>query len=87
MTEAEARDLLRAFNTSDKLEAWIADQPWRMTPDGWTVATELDGWRFRLMQVPGGLRVSASAPGGGRPAVWSVSGAAVWTRTGANDDE
>jgi hypothetical protein len=40
-------------------------------PGGWTVAGELQGWRFRLEVVPGGLRVFASA-GGGEPAVWFV---------------
>ncbi len=40
-------------------------------PGGWTVAGELQGWRFRLEAVPGGVRVVASA-GKGEPAVWFV---------------
>ncbi len=37
----------------------------------WTVRGELQGWRFRLETVPGGVRVVASA-GGGEPAAWVV---------------
>jgi hypothetical protein len=36
------------------------------------VAGELQGWRFRVEVVPGGVRVVASTPGGGEPAVWIV---------------
>jgi hypothetical protein len=35
---------------------------------------ELQGWSFRLDVVAGGLRISASAPGDGNPAVWVVTG-------------
>jgi hypothetical protein len=56
------------------LERWIAEQrPWEATPGGWTVPGELQGWRFRVEAVPGGVRVVASA-NGGEPAVWIVPG-------------
>jgi hypothetical protein len=32
----------------------------------------LQGWQFRLDVIAAGLRISASAPGGGDPAVWVV---------------
>ena len=41
MTEAEARAALRAYDGVGGLEAWIAEQPWKMAPNGWTVPTEL----------------------------------------------
>jgi hypothetical protein len=69
------------------LEHWIADQSWKVEPDGWTVLPDLNNWRFRLYPVTGGVQINATAPGGGRPAVWTVSGLAVWTGTEANDDE
>jgi hypothetical protein len=34
----------------------------------------LQGWQFRLGVIPAGLCGSASAPGGGDPAVWVVTG-------------
>ena len=71
MTEAEARAALRAFVGIGDVEPWIAGRPWRAVPGGWTVAGELQGWRFRLEPAPGGLRVVASA-GSGEPAVWFV---------------
>ncbi|WP_277751920.1 hypothetical protein [Dankookia rubra] len=43
-----------------------------MTPSGWFVTGELQGWQFRLDVIPAGLRISASAPGGD-PAVWAVT--------------
>lgn len=72
MNEAEARAALRAYVGGVGLEAWIADQPWQAASDGWTVTPEPQGWRLRLVPVPGGVRVSATAPGGGQPAVWIV---------------
>ena len=33
---------------------------------------ELQGWRFRVEVVPGGVRVITSTAGGREPAVWSV---------------
>jgi hypothetical protein len=73
MTEDKARAALRAFDGGDGVEIWIAGQDWHAGPDGgWIVLSDLDGWRFRLRPVPGGLRVSAAAPGGWRPAVWTV---------------
>ena len=52
-------------------ERRIAAQPWKAEAGGWTVAGELQGWRFRLEAVPGGVRVVASA-GRGDPATWFV---------------
>jgi len=72
MTEAEARAALRAFVGVGNVEPWIAEQSWKAAQRGWTVARELEGWRFRLEVVPGGVRVIASTPGGGEPAVWVV---------------
>ena len=71
MTEAEARAALRAFVGIGDVEPWIAGQPWQATPGGWTVAGELQGWRFRVEPAPGDVRVVASA-GGGEPAAWFV---------------
>ena len=73
MTEAEARAALRAFVGVGDIEPWIAGRPRQAAPGGWTVAGELQGWRFRLEVVPGGVRVVASA-GGGDPARWFVPG-------------
>jgi hypothetical protein len=33
---------------------------------------ELQGWRYRLEVMQGGVRVIASAGGGSEPVVWSV---------------
>jgi hypothetical protein len=74
MTEAEARELLRRCDGIGGLEAWIAGRRWRTAPGGWSVTGGLQGWQFRLDVVAAGLRVSASAPGGGDPAVWAVTG-------------
>ena len=65
MTEAEARAAVVAFDGLGGLECWIAEpRPWQALPAGWTVAGELQGWRFRVV---------ASA-NGGEPAVWFVPG-------------
>ena len=72
MIEAEARAALRAFVGVGDIEPWIAGRPWQAVPGGWTVAGELQGWRFRLEVVLSGVRVVASTPGGGEPAVWFV---------------
>jgi hypothetical protein len=74
MTEDEARAALSKFAGFDNLEQWIASQPWKAAPGGWTVLTDLDGWRFGLRPVPGGVQVSAAALGGWQPAVWVVPG-------------
>jgi hypothetical protein len=72
MTEAEARVALAAFDGLGGVERWIAEQrPWQAMPTGWTVPGELQGWRFGLEPVPGGVRVIASS-GKGAPAVWFV---------------
>jgi hypothetical protein len=68
MTEDEARTLLDSFDGLGGPEAWIARQPWQTAP-GWAVTGDMQGWRFRLAQVPGGMPVSATAPSGGSPAV------------------
>ena len=47
------------------LEAWIAGRRWKTAPGGWAVTGELQGWQFRVDVIPAGLRISASAPGGG----------------------
>ena len=52
--------------TEDQARAALA------APGGWTVAGELQGWRFRVEVVPGGVNVVASTAGGGEPAVWFV---------------
>lgn len=70
MTEAQARAALAAYDAIGGIEPWIAARPWQATPGGWTVAGELQGWRFRLEAVPGGVRVIAM--GKGEPAVWTV---------------
>ena len=73
MTEDEARAALAAFDGLGGLERWIAEQrPWKAVPGGWTVPGDLQGWRFRLEAVPGGVR--AIATGKGEPAVWTVPG-------------
>jgi hypothetical protein len=74
VTEDEARAALRGFDGVGGLEHWLAGQPWQPAPDGWIVTGDLDGWRFWLRPVPGGLRLSAALPGGWRPAVWVVTG-------------
>jgi hypothetical protein len=73
MTEADARTLLRNCGGFGGLEVWIAGRRWRAVPGGWIVTGELQGWQFRIDVIPAGLRVSASAPGGGDPAVWVVT--------------
>ncbi len=65
--------MLRAFLAAGELERWIADQRWEAIPGGWRVRERLDGWRFRLEPVPGGVNVIMSARGG-EPAVWFVPG-------------
>jgi len=42
----------------------------------------LEGWQFRVDVVAGGLRISASAPGGSDPAVWVVTAAGNVTEAG-----
>jgi hypothetical protein len=54
MTEEEARAALRAFVGVGNVEPWIAGRPWQVVPGGWTVAGELEGWRFRVEPVPAG---------------------------------
>jgi hypothetical protein len=34
------------------------------------IPREMQDWHFRLQAVPGGLRITASAPGPVEPAVW-----------------
>ena len=70
---AEARDLLRDCGGFGGLEAWVAGRRWKPAPGGWIVSGELQGWSFQLEVVPRGLRVSARAPDGGSPAVWTVT--------------
>ena len=74
MTEAEARAALAAFEAVGELERWIAEQRWEAVPGGWRVRERFDGWRFRVEPAAGGVRVVASAGGGGEPVVWFVPG-------------
>jgi hypothetical protein len=70
MTEEEARAALRAFVAVGGIERWIAEQTWRSGPGGgWTVPGDLHGFRFRLLPVAGGVRVTMS---GEEPATWVV---------------
>ena len=71
--EAAARAALRAFVGFGEVEAWVAGRPWKAVAGGWTVAGELQGWRYRVEPAPGRVRVFAS-PGGSEPAVWFVLG-------------
>ena len=71
MTEDDARDLLRAWD-GDGLEDWIADQPWRPTPDGWEVLPDRDGWRFIIEQAPPRLRLRSLPPEAAAPAEWVI---------------
>jgi hypothetical protein len=75
MTEEEAREILR-IHQGDGFEAWIAGQLWmRRSGEGWRVAGSLEGWRFEVLPVPGGVRITAFPPGPRpRPAVWVVTG-------------
>ena len=74
MTEDEARTALRAFVAVGEIERWIAQQSWEAVPGGWTVPGEFYGLHFRVALVPGGVRLTASYKGKGRPAVWTVPG-------------
>jgi len=74
VTEDEARTALRAFVAVGEIERWIAQQSWEAVPGGWTVPGEFYGLRFRVALVPGGVRLTASYKGKGRPAVWTVPG-------------
>ena len=71
MTEGEARAALRAFEAVGEVERWIAEQRWEAVPCGWRVRERLQGWRFRVEPVAGGVRVVMSACGGA-PAAWTV---------------
>ncbi len=71
--EDQARALLRS-HPGDGLEAWLADQPWRVTLDGsWLVEAERGGWTYRVEGLPGeAVRVVARAPGAGAVTSWLV---------------
>ena len=73
MTEAEARDALRAFEAVADIEQWIAEQGWERLPgDGCRVRGQFHGrWRFLLEPVPGGVRIVMCGVGGA-PAEWVV---------------
>jgi hypothetical protein len=74
MTGGEARAALRAFVAVGNLELWIAEQPWEEAPGGgWTVPQDLRGWRFRVLPVADGVRVTRT--GEGAPATWFVPAA------------
>jgi hypothetical protein len=60
-----ARARLRAHR-GDGLEAWLADQPWQPTEDGWL---------FRVEAIAGGdLRIVARAPKDGATTAWLIAG-------------
>jgi hypothetical protein len=63
MTENEARQLLRDCGGFGGLEAWIAEQPWKAAPGGWTVAGRVRGRSFLLEPLGSSLRITAVAPG------------------------
>ena len=71
MTEKEARALLGASGGISYVEAWIAEQPWRSVPNGWTVIGDLEARQFQLQPVEDGLRVTAFAPEAA-PKTWIV---------------
>ena len=53
------------------LDGLIAEQRWEPAPGGgWTVPADLHGWRFRVLPVTGGVRVTRT--GKGEPATWFV---------------
>jgi hypothetical protein len=72
VTEAQARDQLRRCDGQGGIEAWIAGRRWKAEGQGWTVAGDLQRWRFRVEPVLGGVRISATMPGA-LPAVWVVT--------------
>ena len=72
VTEADARRFLRRADGVGGVEVWISLQPWQAEPEGWSVTEDLEGWKFSLLIVLGGLRVSANAPDGKALAVWLV---------------
>ena len=67
MTEADARALLRDCGGFGGLEAWIADQPWKVVPGGWTVAGVVRGGSFLVEPFGTGLFITAVTLGGGAP--------------------
>ena len=71
MTEAEARAALRAFVAVGEIERWIAQRRWEAVRGGWRVRERLQGWRFRVEPVAGGVRVVMSACGGA-PVEWTM---------------
>jgi hypothetical protein len=67
VTEAQARAALAAFVAVGGIEPWIAEQRWKAVQGGWRVEGQLQGRRFWVERVPGGVRVVMSG-GGGEPA-------------------
>jgi hypothetical protein len=65
--------LLRDCGGFGGLEAWIAERRRKTAPGGWIATGDLQGSQFRFDVIPAGLRISASAPGGGDPAGWVVT--------------
>ncbi len=73
MTEDQARAALAALDGVGGLERWIAEQPWLAAPGGWVVPEPLQGWRFRVEPVVGGVR-AATFMDNGEPTAWVVPG-------------
>jgi hypothetical protein len=72
--EGYARALLRS-HPGDGLEAWLADQRWRVSLDGsWLVEPGRYGWTYRVEGVPGeAVRVVvARAPEAGALTSWLI---------------
>jgi hypothetical protein len=72
VTEDEVRAVLAAFDGLGGPERRLAEQrPWQVTPRGWKVPGELQGWAFCVGPAPGGVQVIADATSG-EPARWLV---------------
>jgi hypothetical protein len=74
MTEDEARAALRDFDKGDSMEVWVAGHRAQPEAPFVDVSGHRPAIRFRLPGLAGGVRISATAPGGGSPATWTVPG-------------
>src|SRR5215207_9016275 len=69
MTEDQTRAALTAHDAIGDVEPWIAGRPWQAVPGGWTVAGELQGWRFGWSSRRAGCAWSRSWTRASRPAL------------------